>query len=209
MSFLMRVQLQSNSTPSHSAAKGKTPVKHKPSTVTLNADPTSLLSIGPVSNTCSMWNQTDTSFLAAGREPSSSAAPPKKKCKTKETNIVPLDASGSISNTFQSSLSPASGSTIPTSSQGNSSSLELHSKLNSLETQLQALHDHTQSLTTTVLTLQLPGDHRDICVDIANLQECVSDMSTIITGCFLEQHTAITGLTASACSVPSLTNTLN
>ncbi len=178
-------------------------------TVASNADPASLLSIGPASNTRSMWNQTDASFLAAGGEPSSSAAPPKKKRKTKEANVVPLDASGSVPNTFQFSSTPASGSTIPTSSQGKSSSLELHSKINSLETQLQALQDHTQSLTTTVSTLRPPGEHQDIRVDIANLQKHVSDMSTIVTGRFLEQHTAITGLTASAGSVPSLTNTLN
>ncbi|PBK79812.1 hypothetical protein ARMGADRAFT_1172244 [Armillaria gallica] len=188
MSSLTRVQLQSNPTPSHSAAKGKTPVKCKPSTVASNADPASLLSIGLVSNTHSMWNQTDASFLAAGGEPSSSAAPPKKKRKTKEANVVPLDASGSVPNTFQFSSTPASGSTVPTSSQGKSSSLELRSKINSLETQLQALQDHTQSLTTT---------------------KHVSDMSTIITGRFLEQHTTITGLTASAGSVLSLTDTLN
>lgn len=209
MSFLTRVQLQSNPTSSHSVAKGKTPVKRKPSTVASNADPASLLSIGLASNTRSMRNQTDASFLAAGGEPSSSAVPPKKKRKTKEANVVPLDASGSVPNTFQFSSTPASGSTVPTSSQGKSSSLELRSKINSLETQLQALQDHTQSLTTTVSTLQPPGEHRDIGVDIANLQKHVSDMSTIVTGRFLEQHTTITGLTASAGSVLSLTDTLN
>ncbi len=93
MSFLTRVQLQSNPTSSHSVAKGKTPVKRKPSTVASNADPASLLSIGLASNTRSMRNQTDASFLAAGGEPSSSAVPPKKKRKTKEANVVPLDAS--------------------------------------------------------------------------------------------------------------------
>ncbi len=70
MSFLTRVQLQSNPTSSHSVAKGKTPVKRKPSTVASNADPASLLSIGLASNTRSMRNQTDASFLAAGGEPS-------------------------------------------------------------------------------------------------------------------------------------------
>ncbi len=207
--FLTRVQLQSNPTSSHSVAKGKTPVKRKPSTVASNADPASLLSIGLASNTRSMRNQTDASFLAAGGEPSSSAVPPKKKRKTKEANVVPLDASGSVPNTFQFSSTPASGSTVPTSSQGKSSSLELRSKINSLETQLQALQEHTRSLTTTVSTLQPPGEHRDTGVDIANLQKHVSDMSTIVTGRFLEQHTTITGLTASAGSVLSLTDTLN
>ncbi|PBK93130.1 hypothetical protein ARMGADRAFT_148717 [Armillaria gallica] len=155
-----------------------------------------------------MRNQTDTSFLDAGGEPATSAVPSRKKCKTKETNVAPLDASGLVPTTFQFSSTPASGSAIPISSQEKFSPVELRSQIDSLKTQLQALRNRIQSLTTTISTLQSPGERRDIRADIANLQKRVSDISTIVTGRFLEQHTAITGLTASG-SVPSLADTLN
>ncbi|PBK93075.1 hypothetical protein ARMGADRAFT_1030505 [Armillaria gallica] len=89
--------------------------------------------------------------------------------------------------------------------------IELRSQIDSLKSQLQALQNCIQSLTTTISMLQptLQPEHWDIRANIANLQKHVSDVSTIITGCFLEQHATITGLTASAGSIPSLADTLN
>ncbi|KAK0450484.1 uncharacterized protein EV420DRAFT_1562031 [Desarmillaria tabescens] len=132
-----------------------------------------------------MRGQTEAAFVAAGGEPSSSAAPQKKKRK-KDPNPSDLHA-----------LSPTA--------EWPSLLADLHSRT---EIQLNSLRDQVQSLAAAATTPHSPVDMGHLPTDIANLQKRVSELSAIVTSRFLQQHSAIAGLTASTASLPSLSETL-
>ncbi|KAK0434708.1 hypothetical protein EV421DRAFT_1740713 [Armillaria borealis] len=115
--------------------------------------------LGPASNTRSMRGQTETSFVAAGEEPSTSAVP--RKCtRTKpKSPEVPATATAPDQSEWKAAPSP----------------------------DLRVVH---------------------VSADIATLQKRVSELSSIITTRFLEQHTAISNLKTFVSPVTSLTSTL-
>ncbi|KAK0201356.1 hypothetical protein DFS33DRAFT_1385662 [Desarmillaria ectypa] len=161
--------------------KGRTPVKCKPSALASNDNDAPTITLVPVNS----------------GEPFTSVVPPKKKRKGKDANAaIPTDTP--VLPSTPAPFSPLSVNYTLPSSQWKSFPVQLRTQM---ETQLHTLHDQLHSFIASESLLQPPVDLPDVRNDITNLQKRVSDLSTIVTGRFLEHHNAILGLSTPAGSL--------
>ncbi|KAK0490070.1 hypothetical protein EDD18DRAFT_1358682 [Armillaria luteobubalina] len=136
--------------------------------------------LGPASNTRSMRGQTETSFLSAGGEPSTSLVPRRRICPKLQTPPPAAEQSEWKADVFNLCA-------------------QLDAHINSLESELKSL-PHTDTTPSPELC--------NATTDITVIQRCVGELSAIITSRFLEQHGILSKLKSTVSPVSSLTTTL-